>query len=266
MIITKRTKLSLCQFLDLFDQDVVSILLEKHDITSWGYNPIEISRILSDADQSSLETLIDEMVRTNGDLRNRVSPRYRFDERWSDFEKCLLLDGFKIEAEQILSIEPVIESTEPIEDALTNELKMSNLDSLLEIIKHIKLSAELFRKLSPDYNACLSHSRIALETIVRTIAKHNKLDINEGSKAWGKSLSHLKNIKFITNKEENAIASTYTFISDGVHIPVGFTEEEFVRFGRNLALSVCYFIIKKFNGAENANQALEMDWAKPCRF
>ena len=248
MIVTKRTKLSLCQFLDLFDQDVVHILLEKHDITAWGYSQIEISSVLSEADQSSIETLIDEIVRTNGDLRNRVSPRYRFDERWSDFEKCLLLDGFRIEKNKILRIEPFIESIEPVEDDLTNELNDSILTSSGEVIRHIKLSAEAFKQSSPDYNACLSHSRIALETIVREIAKHYNLDTGEDTKAWGRSLSHLKNKEFITNKEESAIASTYTFISDGAHIPVGFTEEEFVRFGRNLAMSVCYFVIKKFNG------------------
>jgi hypothetical protein len=248
MIVTKRTKLSLCQFLDLFEQDVVHVLLEKHGITACGFSQTEISKVLSEADHGSIESLIDELVRTNGDLRNRVSPRYRFDERWNDFQKCLLLDGFKVEEKTILRLEPVIESTEPVEDDLTNELENSCLDSSYDVIRHIKLSAESFKKASPDYNGCLSHSRIALETIVRAIAKDKGLEINEASKAWGKSLSHLQSTGFITNKEEGAIASTYTFISDGAHVPVGFTEEEFARFGRNLAMSVCYFIIKKFNG------------------
>lgn len=254
MIVTKRTKLSLCQFLDLFEQDVVHVLLEKHGMTTWGYSQTEIGEVLSEADKSSVESFIDEVVSTNGDLRNRVSPRYRFDERWKDFEKCLLLDGFKIEEKTILRLEPVIESTHPVEDDLTNELNNSNLDSSNDVIRSIKLSAESFRKSSPDYNACLSHSRIALETMIRSIAEHKGLQINEPNKAWGKSLSHLKSTEFITNKEEGAIASTYTFISDGSHVPVGFTEEEFVRFGRNLAMSVCYFIIKKFNGTYNANK------------
>jgi len=247
MIITKRTKLSLCQFLNLFDQDTVCILLEKHGISASGYSQIEISEALSETDQNLMESLIDEAVRTNRDLRSRVSPRYRFDERWNDFEKCLLLDGFKVEDKTILRLEPVIESTEPVEDDLTNELHTSRLVKSDEVIRHIKLSADSFRKVDPDYNACLSHSRISLETIVRSIAKDKGLETNEDSKAWGKSLSYIKSENFITSKEEGAIASTYTFISDGSHIPIGFTEEEFARFGRNLAMSVCYFIIKKFN-------------------
>lgn len=249
MIVTKRTKLSLCQFLDLFGQDVLHVLLEKHGITAWGYSQTEISKVVSDADQGSIETLIDEVARTNGDLRNRVSPRYRFDERWSDFEKCLLLDGFKIQEKEIQTIEPVIEGAQTLEDDLTNELKVSGLPSTNEINRLIRLSAESFRKSTPDYNACLTHARVALETIVRTIAHSHGLEIEQDSKTWGRSLSRIKSVGFVSNKEEAAIASTYTFISDGAHIPVGFTEEEFTRFGRNLAMSVCYFIIKKFNGS-----------------
>ena len=250
MIVTKRTKFSLCQLLDLFDQDVVHVLLEKHGIRVWGYSQTDLSEALSEADQGSIETLIGEVVRTNGDLRNRVSPRYRFDERWSDFEKCLLLDGFKIQENQILTLEPVIEGAQPLEDDLTNELEASDLPSTDEIIRLIRLSAESFRKSTPDYNACLTHARIALETIVRTIARSRGLKIEEQDrKAWGNSLSHIKSVGFVTNKEEAAIASTYTFISDGAHTPVGFTENEFTRFGRNLAMSVCYFIVKKFNGS-----------------
>ena len=249
MIITKRTKLSLCQFLGLFGQDDLHVLLEKHGITVWGYNQAEISEALSEADQVSIETLVDEVVRTNGDLRNRVSPRYRFDERWSDFEKCLLLDGLKIQNKEIQAIEPVIEGAQPLEDDLTNELQVSGLPSTDEITRLIRLSAESFRKSTPDYNACLTHTRVALETIVRTIAGSYGLEIEQESKAWGRSLSHIKSAGFVSNKEEAAIASTYTFISDGAHIPVGFTEEEFTRFGRNLAMSVCYFIIKKLNGS-----------------
>jgi len=165
MTVTKRTRFSLCQFLDLFDQDVVHVLLEKHGITTWGYSQTEISNALSEADQGSIETLIDEVVRTKGDLRNRVSPRCRFDERWSDFSKCLLLDGFKIQEKEILTLEPVIEAVQPLEDDLTKELKVSGLPSADEIIRFIRLSAESFRKSTPDYNACLSQHEWRLKRL-----------------------------------------------------------------------------------------------------
>jgi len=234
--------------LDLFTQDVVQVLLDKYDITCWELSQTGLGEAFSGADHSSIGSLIDEIVRTNGDLRNRVSPRYRFDERWSDFKKCLLLDGYKVEGNQVIRIEPFIEANEPVEDDLTKELRLARLASSLDIIKHIRLSAESFRKLTPDYNGCLSHSRIALETLVREIAANKGYSIRNKNKAWGESLAYLIESSFISRKEEGSIASIYTFISDGSHIPVGFTEEEFARFGRNLVTSVCYFIVKKFNG------------------
>jgi hypothetical protein len=247
MIVTKRTKLSLCQFLGLFEEDFLHVLLEKHDIKIEACRLTEIKEVLTETDYGSIETLIDELVRTNRDLRNRVSPRYRFDERWSDFQKCLLLDGFKIQNKEIQTIEPVIDDAQPLEDDLTNELEVSGLSSIDEIIRLIRLSAESFRKSIPDYNACLIHARISLETMVKTIARENGLEIEQGNKAWGRSLSHIKSVGFISNKEEEAISSIYTLISDGAHIPVGFTEEDFARFGRNISIFICYFIIKKFN-------------------
>ena len=44
----------------------------------------------------------------------------------------------------------------------------------------------------------------------------------------------------------------YTFISKGAHRPLGFTDEEFVRFGINLAISACYFLVKILNGDEGS--------------
>ncbi len=251
MVLTKRTKYSLAQFLDLFDVAVGHTLLKKYDI-SWGwgggYNQVAISDILLGTDNASLGRLFEEIVATYGDLRNRVSPRYRFDERWIDLTKCLLLDGYRVEKSSITRIEPFLEGVEPIEDDLTKELQNSNLSSREEITKQIIDSAEDFRRAEPDYNGCLSHSRIALETLVREIAKKDGFHITEEGKAWGSSLRYLRNKNFISPKEEQALSSVYTFISEGSHAPLGFTEEEYVRFGGNLATSMCYFTIKLFNG------------------
>jgi len=249
MKITSRSKYSLCQFLDLFERDVIEVLLEKYNIPIYSYfkrnlNQNDLKDSLIGADDSCIESLLDEIVRTRGDLRNRVSPRYRFDERWDDLISCLKLDGYEIERKKINPIEPFIEGNESVEDDLTKELKLADLTSVIE---QIDLSAESFRKSTPDYNGCLSHSRIALETLVRTIAENKGYQIKNTKKAWGESLAYSEKSQFITENEEKVIASIYTFISDGSHIPVGFTEEEFVRFGRNMITSICYFIVKKFN-------------------
>lgn len=221
--------------------------MAKHGISIWGYSPLDIANSLTEAHRDSLGELIDEIVKTNGGLRFSVTPRYRFDERWNDFKKCMLLDGFRIDQSEIFRVEPVIESAEPVEDDLINELVKARVD-FGDVTRLIKLSSATFSNSPPDYNACLTHSRIALETIVRGIAADYGLKTEDEKKMWGRSLAHLRKEDFIDPKEESAIASTYTFISDGLHTPIGFTEEEFARFGRNLAMSVCYFTIKKFNG------------------
>lgn len=245
MIISKRTKLSLCQFLVLFNDDNVCILLQKYnfpDISSC--NQIQLSISLSDNINGSISNLIEEILKTSSTLRNEVTPRYRFDERWKDLEKCLMLDGYKIENNELLKIEPTIEGVESMDDDLTNLLTRAYLSDFGNVIQHIKRSADSFNQ--SNYNDCLSNARIALETIVRAIALNKNCVITSESKAWGESLAYLKN-QVITEKEEKIVAHVYSFISDGCHVSIGFTEEEFARFGRNLAMSMCYFLIKKFN-------------------
>ena len=63
-----------------------------------------------------------------------------------------------------------------------------------------------------------------------------------------RKLSILKANGFITNNEENALASIYTLVSDGSHKPLGFTDEEYSRYGRNLIMTTCHYSIKKQNG------------------
>lgn len=249
MALTKRTKYSLAQFLHLFDAAVGITLLKKYDITSWGgYDQIETSETFLSADNAKLWHLVEELVSTYGHLKNKVTPKYSFNERWQDLTKCLLLDGYRVEQGSIIKIEPFLEGVESIEDDLTKELQNSNLPSREEIKKQIIDSADDFKKAEPDYNGCLSHSRIALETLIRDIAQDGVFHVTDEGKAWGSSLGYLQKTGFISNKEEQALSSVYTFISEGSHVPLGFTEEEYVRFGRNLATSMCYFTIKLFNG------------------
>lgn len=246
MIVNLRTKISLSQLLDLFEYNLNNLLLEKHSLEHYCSN---ISDIKDALQAGSLESLIQEIVSTQRDLRSRVTPKYKFDERWEDFQKCLLLDGYKItENNLIISIEPTIDGVIATEDDLTLELSKSSLSKKEEIIKLLLESANAFKNTSPDYNQCLSKARIALETIVR-----NKVEDEDGTnESWGRSLNILKGKNFFTNQEEQAISSTYTYVSDGSHIPLGFTEEEYARYGRNLLMSVCYYIIKKQNSSNIA--------------
>lgn len=252
MIINLRTKISLSQLLDLFEYNLNNLLLEKHSLEYDCHNIMGLKDALEDG---NLESLIQEIVSTQKDLRSRVSPKYKFDERWEDFKKCLLLDGYKItESNSIISIEPTVNGIVGTEDDLTLELRSSSLSKREEIIELLFESANAFKNTSPDYNQCLSKARIALETIVR-----NKVEDEDGTnETWGRSLNILKAKSFFTNQEEQAIASTYTYVSDGSHIPLGFTEEEYARYGRNLLMTVCYYIIKKQNSS--VSTSTESGW------
>ena len=181
------------------------------------------------------------MIFAKQTFRNKINPKYTFDERWSDFEKCLFLDGYKIQNNAIILIEPTIDGVVAFEDELTNELINSTFLKKDEVKNLINESAEAFR--NSDFNQCLSKARIALETIVRTIAidKYNNSNDN-----WGNALSKLRTENFITQKEEELMGKLYGFISDGSHIPLGFTQEEYARYSRNLVMSKCYYIIKKY--------------------
>jgi hypothetical protein len=53
---------------------------------------------------------------------------------------------------------------------------------------------------------------------------------------------------FVTGKEEEGLARVFSFISPGAHVYVGNEEEEMTRLGRSLALSMCYFLVKKHVG------------------
>jgi len=248
MMISNISCSSLAQLLCLLDENFVFVLLGKHNVDYFVFDEVGLSAALSDECSAEDKTsLIDEMVRTRGDIRNRISPRYRFDERWDDLEKCLLLDGYRIEDKTIHKTSPFIEGEKTVLDDLVNEIEKSSIPQKSEIISHINLSDSAFLKSPSNFNGCLSHARISLETLVRSIAETFNFETPKGNKAWGSSLAYLREQDFIEKDEESVISSIYTFISSGSHVPIGFSEEEYVRFGRNLTTSICYYIIKIFN-------------------
>lgn len=239
MIFSTRTKISLSQFLELFEISLTNILFEKYSMENNCINIQDIKETISSS--NSLDSLISELISTKQDLRNRISPKYRFDERWNDCEKCLFLDGYKIENNILIPIEPNIDGVIPLEDDFTIEINSSTFSKKEDVKRLINESAEAFK--NSDYNQCLSKSRIALETLIRTIAIDKYNNTND---SWGSALNNLKTNSFLIQIEEDLMAKTYSFVSNGSHIPLGFTNEEYARYGRNLLMSKCYYIIKKY--------------------
>jgi len=97
MKISNRTKISIGEILELLNENTKSSLLEKHNISYKDeydeFMPIRQAVVQAE----SIASLFGEIVRRRNDIRYDVMPKYRFDERWRELEKCLLLDGYKIE-------------------------------------------------------------------------------------------------------------------------------------------------------------------------
>jgi len=248
MQVSRRTKFSLAQLLSVVEQSTVYVIFDK-----FGFNPQAasspacISNEITSADDQTLSGLIIEVIETIRTLRNDTSPKYKFDDQFSILKKSLLLDGYLIEDKSIKTLDPNFIGIEPVEDGLINELENSSIQNKTGIIRSVKASADDFVKAQPDYNGSLTNIRIALETLVRDIALEKGFTTARTGNTWGPSLGYLKTNGFIDQKDENALSSVFTFISNGSHIPLGFIEEEFVRLGRNMCTSMCYFVIKKHN-------------------
>ncbi len=160
MNLGQRSKLSLCQFLMLFDRDDLVLLFGKYGLPTdelenqWGGQNISaaVRGAVLQASSSQLGELVQELARTHGSMRTGVSPRCRFDERWNDLRLCLELDGYAkerneydIELDRFVPIEPVIEGADAPEDDLTKELRRSGLPGIDEILRLLEVSASAFR-------------------------------------------------------------------------------------------------------------------------
>jgi len=253
-MLSKRSKLSLCQLLELQDRSYLRVLFEKHGLYSdylqaeYGSPLMDIiQQSITDANDEQLHGFLEEIVRTTGDLRYRVYPRYRYDQRWDDLIRCLLLDGYKVENSSLASVDPAIEGVAP-EDDLTAEISGSGLAEREEIIRLLESSANAFRRVPPDYNACLADARVALQTLATAIAKV-RVATFPGSfdeTKWGQVLAYLRTSGLITKPEEDGLSGVFSFVSPGAHIPVDVSDEEMARLGRSLTVSMCYFLVKRF--------------------
>lgn len=258
-MLTRRTRISLAQFLERLPDDQLEALYEKCGL-NWraSSSPFPyhgrlqgIRTIVEQASEDTLMVLLDEIVCTRGALRSRISPKYAFDERWTDLVRCLQLDGYQgdQQARTIRPLDPTIAAAPPVEDDLSAELEKSGLPEAKAVRELFEKSAEAFRRRPPDYNAALSEARVALETLARGIARSHQRqspDPFDESK-WGSILAYLRRSGFLTSEEEEGLAGVYGFVSPGAHRPVDTSKEEMVRLGRSLVALMLYFLVKRYN-------------------
>lgn len=203
---------------------------------------------LRDLDARTLMLALAEVVATTGDLRARVNPKYRFDERLHDLTQCLLLDGYIIKSKMLVQTDPSIIDAAPLEDDLIDALQKSGAPRAQEIIAKINDSAGAFRSTPPDYNASLVNARVALETLAGDVAAHNASQQptppTYNPSKWGEVLVFLRSSGEITVEEEKGLAGVFGFLSPGAHRPMGIPEDQMTQLGRSFALNMCWFLLK----------------------
>ena len=95
-MIGTRTRYSLAQFLELQEPMMSVVLLSKYGVQHLSLPQSHLLfgllNTLRGLDDRLLLLVLAEIVATQGDLRARVNPKYRFDERMHDLTQCLLLD------------------------------------------------------------------------------------------------------------------------------------------------------------------------------
>ena len=247
-----RTRYSAAQFLVLQEVPVIRALLGKNGVDTSCMHPAtmldNLIQVTTYADDRTLMSMLDEITRTQKDLRSRVSPKERFDERFDDLQKCLLLDGLVIENKQLRTLDPSIRDAPPIDDELIAALQQSGLMCAPAVIQKINDSTVAFTRPNPDFNASLTNARVALETLAGGIAQvriqGTQPSPNLDATSWGSILGCLRAIDFITVEEEKGLAGVFRFLSPGAHRPIGLPQDQMTRLGRTFALNMCWFLVK----------------------
>jgi hypothetical protein len=251
-MIGSRTRHSLAQFLELQEPAVSLVLLSKYGVQHLSLSPGQLLYGLLNTfrglDDRVLLLVLSEIVATTGDLRARVTPKYRFTERMHDLTQCLLLDGYIVHDTKLVPIDPSVVDAAPLEDDLITALRNSGAPRAQEIIAKIGDSAQSFRATPPDYNAALVNARVALETLAADIAAHVASQVQGltpyNPSKWGEVLTFLRTSGEITPEEERGLAGVFGFLSPGAHRPVGIPEDQMTRLGRSFALNMCWFLLK----------------------
>lgn len=251
-MIGTRTRHSLAQFLELQETAVSVVLLSKYGVQhlslSQSHLLFGLLNTLRELDDHPLMLVLTEIVATQGDLRARVSPKHRFDERMHDLTQCLLLDGYIVQDAKLAQIDPSIDDAAPLEDDLIVALQGSGASRAQEIIAKIADSAQAFRATPPDYNAALVNARVALETlaadVAADVASRGTPPATYDPSKWGSVLTFLRTSGEVTPEEEKGLAGVFGFLSPGAHRPVGIPEDQMTRLGRSFALNMCWFLLK----------------------
>src|SRR5580658_8549024 len=98
-MLSTRTLISLSQFLARQEQASIELVLEKCGIARGNgmvRDAREVLECLRRSNDAQRLDLIDEICHSTRMLRAAINPKYIYDERWTDLQRCLLLDGYLV--------------------------------------------------------------------------------------------------------------------------------------------------------------------------
>lgn len=245
-MLTNRTTATLVQLFHALSPYAVRLLFIKH--LDADPNPPTIDNLfylLSSAPPDNLTGLLVEIVGSRRTIRADAPTKYVFDDRHADLLRQLRSDGFDVVEDALVRLLPTAEPIAQISDYLEETLAGSGLEADGEITRLLRESAASLSAAEPDFNNATTKARIALETIARRSAAARATAAGRPAPedTWGHALADLRDHGGISLAEENALASIYTLISPGAHVPRGLTDQQWALLSKSFAVSGVYFLL-----------------------
>ncbi len=239
------TRTALVSLLAQYPEKQCTALLQRHALLEEGEPPAAFfARALEVRDQL-LTPLLDEVIGNDRELRagSRYSQQ-RLDERWQEIVRSLRLDGYAVQNGLMLTLVPPAPGRTNREDLLTSLLRGTAFPEGEEVI-HLLADARLdLQSANVNYAAALSSCRAALELIVKSLAAHHPQGHGKSGLSFEEALRHLEKKEFIPASSAQAIAHVHAaFLSPSVVIGARVGEQERVLLGRDMALSLCYYLV-----------------------
>jgi hypothetical protein len=240
----------------------LAILLAKHGLAAANSEEHEAVQIRKDAHftigaaaTSQIRDLVQDLAANSGSVRSGFPKKYVFDERWTELERCIELDGYARQIDPwgtkgpFVPIEPAVVGTSAPTDLLSELVRKILPHAPEELSALIEQSTAAFVR--ADWNASLSDARVFLQNVARHIAELRKAK-HPGTydpESWGQTVAFLRTSGLINMREEKGMTGAFTFASIGPHNIIGFTDEEYAIFGRTMAFRTAYFLLKRYEAA-----------------
>ena len=245
MVFSHQTRGAIAQILTFISGTSAETFLYKHLGVSEASSFLPV---LASAPSEAIRAMVTELLAHHKLLYAAAPVKHVFLSGIADLERWTLHDGWIVENGALVRVTPAAEEATGVRDRFLQDLAKSDLDVDAAIKAAVEGSSKDFVAEPPDFNACATKVRIALETVARRAAAAiaKKIGGSYREDSWGKALQFLRDAGVIEVQEEEMLARVYTFISPGAHVPQGVTAEEWARLARTFGLSSAYFLLRKY--------------------